>query len=115
MFEVDFTTPWYELATVHFAATMLVGAVCGYLLKYIIDEMLKRLASKREDVAEQLEDMIDELAMLQAAKAEPLPVNTPRQPMALVYNQSSSNASTTHYKIPKQSVACNAAPAFAAR
>lgn len=115
MLDVDFTTPWYELATVHFAATMLVGAICGFLLKYMIDEMLKRLAAKREDAAEQLEDMIDELAMLQAAKPASPPNKLPRQPMTLAYSQQDQEVLITPVPVQKNSIAFNAAPAFATR
>ena len=67
--EFDYNTPWYDLATVHFAVTMIIGVVCGYTLKYAIDEMLTRLANRRECAAEELEDLLEQLAAQRAAEA----------------------------------------------
>lgn len=74
----DLSTPWqeaawYDLATVHFGVSVVLGALIGYILKILIDGLIKHVAKRRAAAVEEFEDMIEEMAWQRAAQyAEPV-------------------------------------------
>lgn len=59
---------WWDLATVHYGISLLLGTLIGYIMKVIIDGLISHAQTRRAEAVEEFEDMLEEMAWQRAAE-----------------------------------------------